>query len=92
MLMRGLDNKKGVDIMVKPSTITRSGQRATFELIEEFIYPSEYEPPELPNSVGLGVGDDGDLIGGAAAIFLSAACPKTVARTTSMKRFISKAL
>jgi general secretion pathway protein D len=39
--------------MAKPSTVTRSGQQATVEILREFIYPTEYEPPELPNSVGL---------------------------------------
>lgn len=56
MIMRGLDQKKGVDIMAKPSTVTRSGQQATVEVLREFIYPTEYEPPELPNSVGVGGG------------------------------------
>jgi general secretion pathway protein D len=51
-LMRGLDQKKGVDLMARPSTITRSGQSTSVTMIREFIYPSEYEPPELPNSVG----------------------------------------
>ncbi|MBJ7257231.1 MAG: type II and III secretion system protein, partial [Akkermansiaceae bacterium] len=52
MLMRGLDQKKGVDIMAQPATVTRSGQSSTIKIIREFIYPTEYEPPELPNSVG----------------------------------------
>lgn len=51
MLMRGLDRKKGVDLVVSPSTTTRSGQQSTVEVIREFIYPTEYEPPELPNSI-----------------------------------------
>ncbi|MCW1912503.1 type II and III secretion system protein [Luteolibacter sp. GHJ8] len=54
MLMRGLDQKKGVDFVVSPSTVTRSGQQSTIEIIREFIYPEEYEPPELPNTVGGG--------------------------------------
>lgn len=54
MLMRGLDQKKGVDFVTKPTTVTRSGQQSTVEVIREFIYPEEYEPPELPNSVGGG--------------------------------------
>jgi general secretion pathway protein D len=54
MLMRGLDQKKGVDMVVSPSTATRSGQQSTIEIIREFIYPEEYEPPELPNTVGEG--------------------------------------
>lgn len=51
-IMRGLNQKKGVDIMAKPAVVTRSGQQATIEVVREFIYPTEYEPPELPNSVG----------------------------------------
>jgi general secretion pathway protein D len=52
MMMRGLDQKKGVDLVSKPSTVTRSGQSAKIEIIREFIYPSEYEPPELPQQIG----------------------------------------
>ena len=51
-LMRGLDQKKGVDLMAKPSIITRSGQASSITMVREFIYATEYEPPELPNSVG----------------------------------------
>jgi general secretion pathway protein D len=56
MVMRGLDQKKGVDIMARPSIMTRSGQESSVSITREFIYPSEYEPPELPNSVGEGTG------------------------------------
>ena len=52
MLMRGLDQKKGTDILAQPSTVTRSGQSASVKMVREFIYPSEYEPPELPNDTG----------------------------------------
>ncbi len=57
MIMRGLNQKKAVDVMSRPSTVTRSGQQATVEVLREFIYPTEYEPPELPNSVGSGFGN-----------------------------------
>ncbi len=62
MVMRGLDQKKGVDIMAKPAIMTRSGQTSSVHILREFIYPTEYEPPELPNSVGGGF--DGGLGGG----------------------------
>jgi len=52
MMMRGMDQKTGADIMSQPSTIARSGERAKIEVIREMIYPTEYEPPELPTSVG----------------------------------------
>jgi general secretion pathway protein D len=54
MMMRGLGQKKSTDFMTRPAVITRSGQTARVEIIQEFIYPTEYEPPELPNTVGGG--------------------------------------
>ena len=68
LIMRGLAQKKGTDIMTAPSVLARSGETATIEIIREFIYPTEYEPPELPNQVGAtgGVGAAG---GGGSGIF-----------------------
>lgn len=54
MLMRGLDQKTGVDLMSQPSVTTRSGQAASIFIVDEFIYPTEYEPPELPDIGGGG--------------------------------------
>jgi len=56
MIMRGLAQKKGSDVMTAPSIVSRSGEKATIEIIREFIYPTEYEPPELPNQVQVGGG------------------------------------
>lgn len=80
MMMRGLNNKKGVDVMVKPSVIARSGERATIEIIREFIYPTEYEPPEIPNSVGVGNDGQGNAEFGGGAIF-----PVTPAHPTAFE-------
>ncbi|MCH1509969.1 MAG: type II and III secretion system protein [Akkermansiaceae bacterium] len=63
MIMRGLAQKKGADIMTAPSVVARPGQNATIEIIREFIYPTEYEPPELPNQVGGTVGGGGQTVG-----------------------------
>ena len=38
-------------IMETQMCSTRSGQKATTEAIEEFIYPTEYEPAELPSEI-----------------------------------------
>ncbi len=54
MIMRGLAQKKGTDLMSAPSVTARSGQKATIEIIREFIYPTEYEPPQIPTSTGGG--------------------------------------
>ena len=65
MIMRGLAQKKGTDLMTAPSVTAKSGQKATIEIIREFIYPTEYEPPQLPQSVGQnGNNNGGGGIGG----------------------------
>ena len=71
MIMRGLSQKKGADVMTAPSILAKSGESATIEVIREFIYPTEYEPPELPQSVGTtsSSSNDGDGGGGGAEIF-----------------------
>lgn len=51
-IMRGLAQKKGTDIMTAPSVLAKNGKEASINVIREFIYPTEYEPPELPNNVG----------------------------------------
>ncbi len=82
MIMRGLAQKKGTDLMTAPSVTAKSGQKATIEVIREFIYPTEYEPPELPNSVGQtsgGIGGGG-LAGGGGGSF-----PVTPATPTSFE-------
>lgn len=81
LIMRGLAQKKGTDLMTAPSITARSGEKALIEIIREFIYPTEYEPPELPNSIGGGGqgGIDGGF-GGNAGIF-----PVTPATPTSFE-------
>ncbi len=56
VMIRALDQKKGVDLLSAPSVMARSGQRAKVEVIREFIYPTEYDPPEIPNQFGGSVG------------------------------------
>lgn len=63
MLMRGLNQKKGVDLMTQPSVTTRSGQAASIQVIKEFIYPTEYDPPEVSSTRRtLVLDEDGDLV------------------------------
>jgi general secretion pathway protein D len=51
-LLRGLDLKKSKDVLAQPAITTRNGQSSSIKILREFIYPTEYEPPELPTSVG----------------------------------------
>lgn len=65
-VIRGLSQKKGVDLMSAPSVTTKSGTRATMEVVREFIYPTEFDPPQLPQGGGgnftLGGGGGGNQI------------------------------
>ena len=54
-VIRGLSQKKGVDLMSAPSVTTKSGTRATMEVTREFIYPTEFDPPQLPQGGGGGL-------------------------------------
>ncbi|WP_395747085.1 Amuc_1098 family type IV pilus outer membrane protein [Prosthecobacter sp.] len=54
-IMRALSQKKGVDINASPSVTTKSGIKATAEITREFIYPTEFDPPRLPQGGGGGV-------------------------------------
>jgi len=69
VIMRGLSQKKGTDLMTAPSITARSGQKATIEIIREFIYPTEYEPPELPTQVGSDTISSGGSGGGGISSF-----------------------
>jgi general secretion pathway protein D len=83
MIMRGLAQKKGTDLMTAPSVTAKSGQKATIEIIREFIYPTEYEPPELPQSVGVTGGTSG--IGGVAGTSTNGSFPVTPATPTAFE-------
>lgn len=47
-VMRALSQKKGVDVNASPSVTTKSGLKAIAEVTQEFIYPTEFDPPRLP--------------------------------------------
>lgn len=75
MIMRGLEQKKGIDLMANPSVVTRSGQAATVSIVREFRYPTEYEPPELPNAVGATISTGGIGVGSASTFPVTPATP-----------------
>jgi len=75
MIIRALDQKKGVDVLSTPSVVTRSGQRASVHVVREMIYPTEYEPPELPNSVGGDNNFNGGGFSGQGAFPVTPATP-----------------
>ena len=68
VVIRALNQKKGVDLLSSPRVTTKSGQRAVIEIIREFKYPTEFDPPQIPQTNiaggGGGLGLGGALLGG----------------------------
>ena len=56
VVIRALNQKKGVDLLSAPRVTTKSGQRAVIEIVREFRYPTQFDPPKIPDSVGSNVG------------------------------------
>jgi general secretion pathway protein D len=49
VVIRALNQKKGIDLLSAPSVTTKSGQRAIVEVIREFRYPRTYTQPQVPS-------------------------------------------
>lgn len=50
LVIRALNQKKGVDLMAAPKVVTKSGVKGTVKIVNEFIYPKQYDPPQIPQS------------------------------------------
>ena len=51
MVIRALSQMKGTDLLCDSHVLVRPGQLAKIEQVREFIYPTEYDPPEIPNQI-----------------------------------------
>ena len=63
LVMRGLNQKKGIDLLSAPRVTTKRGTIAKIEVIREFKYPTEFSPPQIPQTVGA-AGAAGGALGG----------------------------
>jgi general secretion pathway protein D len=52
VVIRALNQKKGVDLLSAPRVTTKSGQRRIIEIVREFRYPTQFEPPDVPDIRG----------------------------------------
>ena len=50
-LLRGLNQRKGIDLSVANTVIVKSGQRASSFSGRKFWYPTEFDPPQIPQTV-----------------------------------------
>jgi general secretion pathway protein D len=55
LVVRALNQKKGVDLLSAPKVTTKSGQRAVIEIVREFRYPTTFTAPQVP-SIGTTTG------------------------------------
>ena len=49
VVIRALNEKKGIDLLSAPSVTTKSGQRAIIEVVRELRYPRTYTQPQVPS-------------------------------------------
>jgi general secretion pathway protein D len=79
LVVRALNQKKGVDLLSAPRVTTKSGQRAVIEIVREFRYPTQFEPPQIPQTVGSVTTrtDTGGIIplGGASSVPVTPTTP-----------------
>lgn len=61
LVIRALNQKKGVDLMSAPKVTTKSGVKATVKIINEFIYPKQYDPPQIPQSTQVQIQGNGSF-------------------------------
>ena len=52
VVLRALSQKKGIDLVSAPKVTTKSGSTAKIEIIREFRYPSQFDPPQLSATTG----------------------------------------
>jgi general secretion pathway protein D len=81
VVIRALNQKKGVDLLSAPRVTTKSGQKAVIEIIREFRYPTEFDPPQIPQNFG-NQGNSGGGGGGTGIVINQAASSFPVTPTT----------
>ena len=50
-ILRGLNQKKGIDISIAQTIILKAGQRATASSLRTIRYPTEFDPPQIPQTI-----------------------------------------
>lgn len=54
VILRAIDQKKGIDLMSAPKVTAKSGQTAKISIVREFKYPTQFDPPQIPQTVSSG--------------------------------------
>src|SRR5437879_6092861 len=81
VVIRALNQKKGIDLLSAPKVTTKSGQRAIIEIVREFRYPTEFTQPQLPQIASSGTAAVNPITG----LPIATTIPVVVTPTTPTK-------
>ncbi len=85
LVIRQISQKKGSDVVNMPSVVAKSGQKASIRVIREFPYPTEYDPPQIPQSVGGPATSLTNLLTGSSASVVNNSAPVVPATPTAFE-------
>ena len=54
VVLRAINQQKGVDLVSAPKVTVTSGRKATINITRKFPYPRDYSPPQVPQNQGSG--------------------------------------
>ena len=77
VVIRALNQKKGVDLLSAPKVTTKSGQRAVIEIVREFRYPTTFTPPQVPSITGTTGTTVGGIVPSAIPVVVTPTTPQT---------------
>jgi type II secretory pathway component GspD/PulD (secretin)/tetratricopeptide (TPR) repeat protein len=72
VVVRALNQKKGVDLLSAPKVTTKSGQRAVIEIVREFRYPTTFTQPQVPS-----IGSTTTIVSGVVPVVVTPTTPQT---------------
>jgi general secretion pathway protein D len=70
VVIRALNQKKGIDLLSAPKVTTKSGQRAIIEVVREFRFPKTYSQPQVPQ-----IGSSTTVVNGAVPVVVTPTTP-----------------
>jgi general secretion pathway protein D len=85
VVIRALNQKKGVDLLSAPRVTTKSGQRAVIEVVREFRYPTQFQPPQIPQTFRSDESSQAPLVGTTLFPVASASFPVTPTTPTAFE-------
>jgi general secretion pathway protein D len=72
VVVRALNQKKGVDLLSAPKVTTKSGQRAVIEIVREFRYPTTFTPPQVPS-----ISSSTQIVSGVVPVVVTPTTPQS---------------